>query len=176
MSCVDARILMDRALDGGPSLGLPEHLQGCAGCRADWAILQGMERRLRASPEPALPEGFLVRTMARLEGESVASWSVNPTLRAGLSMLTVVVGLLLVMVGAVAVLQALLQPTEVAEWLAWAGTATDLGARLAFLAVPSLGQGLFAWPVYAVVGLALALIWFGLLVAPRRAARNARRR
>jgi hypothetical protein len=167
---------MDRALDGGPSTGLPEHLLGCTDCRADWTILQRMERQLRASTEPPLPEGFLERTMARLEGTSLAPWPVDPTLRAGLSLLTVVVGLLLILVGAVAVLQALLQPTEVAEWLAWAGTATDVGARLAYLAVPSLGHSLFAWPLYGAVGLVLGLIWFGLLVAPRRALRNAGRR
>jgi uncharacterized membrane protein HdeD (DUF308 family) len=135
-----------------------------------------MERRLRSSPEPTLPEGFLERTMARLEGDSLAPWPVNPALRAGLSLLTVVVGLLLIMVGAVAVLQALLQPTEISEWLTWARTATDVVARLAYLAVPSLGNNLLAWPVYGAVGLALALIWFGLLVAPRRAARQAGRR
>lgn len=176
MSCVDARSLMDLSLDGLPSTGLAEHLSTCAACRADWAVLGRMEHLLRTSPEPEPPLEFVARTMARWDNEAVAPWVGNPTLRAGLSLLTVLVGLLLVMVGAVAVLQAVHQPTEVSELLAWAATATDVTAGLAYLAVPSLGRELLAWPLYAAIGLALALIWFGLLVVPRRSARHSWRR
>jgi anti-sigma factor RsiW len=174
MSCMDARALMDAALDGERPAELAAHLEQCAPCGREWAALVALEERLRSPAEVRLPDGFHNRVLVRIDLDPRTAWQRRSDVRAALSVLTVVAGCLLVAVGLMAVAQALRQPGEVRAWLDVFGGAADWVAGAALTAPAPFGDVL-VWPVYGAVAVALALIWFGALILPRHPSRAVRR-
>jgi anti-sigma factor RsiW len=175
MSCMDARTLMDAALDGERPPELGAHLASCESCAREWSALVALEARLRAPAAVRLPDGFHTRTMVRIDLDPRMSWQRRSEVRAVLSVLTVVAGCLMLAVGLMAVAQALRQPGEVRAWLDVFGQAADWVAGAAGATVPAFGRSLWVWTVYGAVSVALALIWFGALVLPRQSPSAVRR-
>jgi anti-sigma factor RsiW len=158
---------MDEVLDGAPDGGLDEHLAGCPACAEQWSQLTRLERRLRAPSVVDPPAGFQRQTMARLVQAEGPAWIEDSWLRGLLSAATLVVGLLLASIGMLAVGQALGRPAELTAWWSLAGAGYDVATGLAAMLSPVQAGWLF-WPLAGALALALAVIWFGVLVLPRR--------
>ena len=171
MQCVDARSLMDDVLDGEDPPELDAHLGECPACTEEWRRLHAVDALLREQPQLDPPPHFPTRVMAYIEQDLRR----QPDWRRGL-----------LQVGAIAsgtLLAAMVAVTLVEGWRlvidgAW------LGAELAYLArgfavvavavLSSARTSVLSWPMYGLLAGAVALFWFGALVAPRYARRPVR--
>lgn len=67
MTCGEARELFSSRVDGllaaGPEAALADHLEGCPGCRGEWARFSRMIELLHAVPEARAPAGFARRVL-----------------------------------------------------------------------------------------------------------------
>jgi len=57
------------ALDAAKTSSVENHVAGCADCRRELELLRQYARGLQSMPQPAVPEGLLQRTMARVVQE-----------------------------------------------------------------------------------------------------------
>lgn len=167
MQCMEARALMDAALDGERPPDLGAHLGDCPACAAEWSALVALEALLRRPVSVHVPSGFHARTVSRLELNTAPTWQRRSDVRAGLSVLTVVAGGLMVAVGLMVVAQGLRQPGEVRAWLDIVDAAAGWLLATSLPLVAPLG-GVWAWLLAGGLVVAMALMWFGALLLPRQ--------
>jgi len=160
---------MDAALDGERPQELADHLSECAACGAVWRELVALDRLLRVPTAIRLPAAFEAATMARIGDDDLPAWLGRRRTRAALALATIATGCLLVLAGLIAVVQAARQPSELRAWLDVGGLVADAVVATAGAALASVAHSALAWPLYAALALAVALIWFGALVLPRQA-------
>jgi predicted anti-sigma-YlaC factor YlaD len=168
MPCVDARNLMETALDGARPPELAEHLADCPDCAAEWSQLVALERLLSRPTVLNPPATFYAATLRRIDREVPAPWFQRRNVRGVLSLALILAGVAVIVSGLLSLGRAIQQPSELAGWLAVVGTAFNSAAITVNAILEQASGGVIGWPLGAALALAVALIWFGALVLPRQ--------
>lgn len=171
MDCERSRLTMLERFDGLDPPELVEHVAACADCRAEWDRLELAEGILRSVEHVGPPPHFRGRVMHLVAAEERR----KPAWRRRLASVGVVVsGSLAGLVCAVLLAEAwraVLDASSAAPIAAAAAEGAGVLASILWTTALRIGPTAMA---HAVLVVALALVWFGVLVVPRWTTRGAR--
>ncbi|MFN2115383.1 MAG: hypothetical protein ACK2T6_06685 [Anaerolineae bacterium] len=171
MQCDIARILMDERLDGAVAPGLDEHLASCRGCASEWSKLEAAERLLATQDMAEPPAHLASRVTHRIELESrlIPDWQ-----RTLMQVALIAVGAVLLALATAAFVHGWAQVLRAPVAEGQVDSVIHGAGKLSGLLAEAVGPDAVIWPLYAVLAVALAIVWFGALVVPRFAPRSTR--